>query len=118
MSTPSLKKLLISELAYASVVEELKNNEVFLVTPVGIIRGRPVDREKPGMLSELVGLLAEKHMKDIGLEEGTRAPGNDGYFVLQNAVVKEGNNSYKFGELVVFYDQIIGISLGKPSEND
>lgn len=68
-------------------------------------------KDDAGELGDICWYLSRKGLLEV-------LPGDDGYFVLRDAQVKEGMNTYDFGELIVFYDQIIGISLGKPSEQD
>ena len=118
MKLPSLKKRLIFSLAFAPTVDELKDQEVFLVTASGMIQGVPVNTEELGLLAQLADTIAKEHVKDCALEPDAYLPGNDGYIVLRDARVKEGTNTYNFAELIVFFDQIIGISLGKATEKD
>lgn len=110
----SLKKTLIQNCFNAVNLEELKGNKVILITAAGMIIGT---------LSEDSDILADQIMLGINksaiaaFKEETgneEVGGNDGYVCLTDATVKSTISNYSFQVPVidVFYDQIIGITVG------
>lgn len=52
----------------------------------------------------MLDTIAEKYEADI--------EGNDGYMLLSDVTVINGNTRTNFEHMIVFYDQIIGVTLG------
>ena len=109
----TLKKQIILGLATATDLEVLKNNKLFLVTPIGIISGRPCDENNTAENvdgASFLSSLTEKLVEDFDSEN---IEGNDGFLTLTDVTVQmAGNFTYSLPHLVVFYDQIIGVTLG------
>lgn len=125
MIEASMKKNVIT--TFADVSAQVENN-LILMTPMGIICGKISEAEVPTAeeLNEIRGYAT--------IEEGaaitatilsaarnnygeTPVVGNDGYLALTDVTVKSPiGQTFKIGNLVVFYDQIIGITLGSFGE--
>lgn len=109
----TLKKQIILGLATATDLEVMKNNKLFLVTPIGVISGYPYDgnnARKDVTGAAVLSTLTEKLVEDFDLEN---IEGNDGFLTLTDVTVQmAGNFTYSLPHLVVFYDQIIGVTLG------
>ncbi len=113
MNYPSMKKMMICDLSMVPEVEALKDNEIILVTPAGVLIGNPVDTENLGIVATLAKTVADKHREDLKVDLNTLSPGNDGYLALRNVQLRTGAATYNFEELLVFFDQIIGMTFGK-----
>ena len=122
MNEQSLKKSVI--LAFSEVSTQIKNS-LILMTPMGLICGKVSDAE----------IQTEEELNKIHgratIEEGASiiatllssvrrnygdAPviGNDGYLALTDVTVKGPHGAvFNVGNMVVFYDQIIGITFGE-----
>lgn len=104
----SLKKTIIRTLAMAPQIDMLTNNQVILTTAAGVIAGTMVEEnsEKQGdvIFSTMLKTIKEKYEADI--------EGNDGYMLLSDVTVINGNTRTNFEHMIVFYDQIIGVTLG------
>ena len=104
----SLKKMIIRTLAVAPQTDMFANNQVVLTTAAGVIAGKIVEEnsEKQGDLifSTMLETIKEKYEADI--------EGNDGYMLLSDVTVINGNTRTSFEHMIVFYDQIIGMTLG------
>ena len=126
MDRQSIKKFLISDLYLLTNEEELKNNDINLFTPLGIISGKPyhysTDNLNEYLATDLMAKLFEKitntYKSKYSIENSI--PENDGFIVLQDVIIRSNNsvNIIKVPQLVVFYDQIIGITLGNLTVGD
>lgn len=67
--------------------------------------------------SNLIAATCDKitcsYREDRNIPEGTMLDGNDGYIALKNVTINNGKNPFNIPFLCVFYDQIIGVSIGK-----
>ena len=104
----SLKKMVIYTLAMAPQTDMFANNQVILTTPAGIIAGKIVEenseKQSDMIFSTMLDTITEKYEADI--------EGNDGYMLLSDVTVINGNARTNFKNMIVFYDQIIGMTLG------
>ena len=112
----TLKKTIIRGLAVATGLEALRNNKLVLVTPIGVISGYLCDEDNLGQDATgevLLSTITEKLTTDFGEDN---IEGNDGYLLLSDVKVQTGANmTYNLPNLIVFYDQIIGVTLGNPA---
>lgn len=112
----TLKKEIIKAFAGATDIDALRGNNIVLITATGMITGRLCDPDTP--LEDMSGAailnaLVEQVTDAYGPEN---IEGNDGYIQLTDVVIRaSGNTTYNVGNLIVFYDQIIGVSLGNPA---
>jgi len=119
MGIPSLKKRIITNFSVATTMEELIKNEIILITALGIISGKLADvkntddeKELPEkILPRMANVFYERYIEENNLE--SPLDGNDGYLALINVTITNGDVVHRLNELVVFYDQIIGITIGK-----
>lgn len=119
MNKPSLKKTIISNLAMLKNVDGFKDNSLLLLTSVGIISGKVIDIKDTENLngSEYLASLIKEFSKDYKKEnysdESTYLPGNDGHITLVNVtILKDNGSTTKIPILTVFFDQVIGVSIG------
>lgn len=120
----SLKKDVIFNISNLSRLEELKSNQIILITALGIIKGELseyeylADDKKPDLdnsnfLDFVVDDTVKNYRKEVGLPNNEPLDGNDGVIVLKNVqIISGGNVGLNIGRLAVFFDQIIGISFG------
>ncbi len=120
MDRPSLKKIIISNLCNITELEALKDNDINLLTPSGIISGRLSKRsneEEPtngnDVLAETMEGFSQRYKEVYNIKNSV--PGNDGFIILENVTIRQigSESTCILDQLTVFYDQIVGISLGK-----
>lgn len=114
----SLKKNVIVSFASSLSTAGLEKNNIILTTSAGLISGRPLPPEtdfdkagqddRPMSADEIYAMLLR--IADENFDGDVE--GNDGYLMLTDAKIRNQNTTYNLGSVVVFYDQIIGVSLG------
>lgn len=122
MEKESFKKYVIKMFSAMPCSEAFLQNEVCLVTALGIITGRFSLKHIPE--SESSGSLSEKtfhtqmfdeiflnYCENYNIEPSSLS-GNDGAIVLNDVKILNNGVIAEMNELVVFFDQIIAISLG------
>lgn len=115
MENPRQK--LIEGLVHLLTTKELGNNVLVLVTPVGLISGKPADSsdiliagEEPArsMLTvsqnEIMGTITHA-LLDPNTEY------SEGAISLKDVSIQVGTTVFKLPFLTVFFDQIIGITI-------
>ena len=116
MDNPSLKKHMIKSLSAITMQSKygLNNNNVNLLTPSGIITGKLIrneDNDPTNIFRELVGTISSSFLNEYS--DGETISENDGFIMLSNSVLITSNSTcYNLGDLIVFYDQIIGVTIG------
>ncbi|MGI6726627.1 MAG: hypothetical protein ACOX62_10680 [Christensenellales bacterium] len=113
MCSPTMKKRLICDLSMITKIEKLKDNELILLTPAGVVTGYPADTDNLGIVAQLAQTVSYKHREKLEMPDDMVLPGNDGYIALRNVQLRTGGTTYEFEELLVFFDQIIGITFKK-----
>lgn len=109
----TLKKRVIRGIATATQAEALRNNNVIITTALGLISGRAytegtTEKEEPGIT--VIAEFTKKIVEDYG---AANIDGNDGFIMLKDVTVRTGSNTiFNIPSIVVFYDQIIGITFG------
>lgn len=114
----SLKKYLVAHFAQMPCVEGMENNELILITAAGIISGTFAiatdDVSDPAnLLAATTNELAHVYREDCGIPVDATLDGNDGCIALKDVTIRNGQNTFNTPFLCVFFDQIIGASLGK-----
>ncbi|MDU7338076.1 MAG: hypothetical protein E7L17_08180 [Clostridium sp.] len=129
MDNPSLKKNIVSHMYSSLFSEFLESNSLILLTPMGVIKGKPVDVKEAldkvskntdfsklssseiscGAIAQLTENAADEYQKEFSISFPLK--GNDGYIILKNVTFDNSNKSYNLPALVVFFDQIIGITI-------
>lgn len=118
MENPTLKKAIIRDLLRAPASEKIGAESICLLTAFGLVTGIPVisdinpEKQPVGSIAmEIYDNYSEK------FDVTSSLPGNDGYIILKNAEVISSprTKSFNFTELIVFFDQIIGVTFGELS---
>lgn len=123
MSTiPSVKKHIIASLLNSCTLESLKSNQLVLVTGAGLITGYPVFKDdietesSKNIICNLCDHFFEQYKTDFSIESPLKD--NEGYFILRDATLRTtSNNILTIGEIVLFFDEIIAVSIGNISDN-
>ena len=103
-------------------VEGLEKNDLILTTSAGIISGKlpseqEIDDEKSlyGVLYKICNNTKEEYLKNISSTDSEPViVGNDGYIILKDVKIRStsSNTITHMPFMVVFYDQIIGVTVG------
>lgn len=117
----TMKKDLIFNYSMLPSMDELKNNELILVTAGGVIKGKPISENPETFSTNVLDKITHKMIIDyreaIKIPEATRLDGNDGCLLLENATLINGTTKIPFQYLVVFFDQIIAVTIGSDTTN-
>lgn len=121
MDIPSLKKHIIQEYGFVPSYENLQDYKLVLITANGTITGKPVlkddEDETAFELSNITKNFVSDYKETYSLEKDKQAPGNDGFIMIKDVKIVNLNHVTHLPFLIVFYDQIIGVSLGKFENN-
>lgn len=124
MNKSSLKDTLILGMATAPTIEAFQNNSLVLLTAAGTISGTMIENEDPKNIADTdpnavsafaLGTIVKGCKKAFNKQEEVESEviGNDGYLILKDVTVTNFSGvTTKMGALVVFFDQIIGVTLG------
>lgn len=122
MNHSSLKKSLIIAMSCIPKVEGLEENNLILTTSAGIISGKvPSEQEINdenslcGVLYEICDNTKEEYLKNISSTDSEPViVGNDGYIILKDVKIRSTSSDTitHMNFMVVFYDQIIGVTIG------
>lgn len=121
MNIPSLKKTLIHQYLLLAERDELKGNVITLITTAGTIIGTIIEKNPAeemqstdDFLPTINEQIKSQYYSTFELEENKTLPENDGFFCLKNVSLISGTGArpINFNFLNVFYDQIIGITIG------
>lgn len=117
--TKSLKSYMIDSYAKLIQVEELEvdNTNLILLTSLGAIQGTHLNADESSKENTLL-----KKVNDIAENEyfndNSDVQGNDEYVALENVLLITPNgDKVKFLHLNVFYDQVIGVTVGNLNPN-
>ncbi len=104
----SLKEEILGAIACATLREGLAQNSVIILTPAGVISGKPYNGETD-LPHRIIPDLAADAVR--GCAPGAYAAG---YVVLSDVTVRNNTGKcLRFDSLAVFCDQIVGITIGK-----
>ena len=112
----SFKKYIIRRFSELPLSELLFDNKLILATPSGIIMGTPVFDEKSTEelpFTNFINSLGSIYREDHDISEDARLEGNDGYLYLKDVTIRNGVHCTSLPYMWVFYDQIVGVSIGK-----
>jgi len=121
MEIPSFKKNIIHQYSLLSSADGMEKNYIILATATGIIKGRIIPpNEAPitdtSTVEELLLNVAEECAKnyrsDNQIPDNQMLPGSDGGISLKDVSIKLSYGTFSAPFLFVFYDQIIGVSVG------
>ncbi|MFV0413335.1 MAG: hypothetical protein ACK5L3_08705 [Oscillospiraceae bacterium] len=118
MDRPTLKKYICNHFARSTELEQLEANKIILLTAAGVIVGSlSTADEKTTDKNDIVTLLAKKtgdgYLEEYALPNNKPLPDTDGYIPLKDVVLKSGPDSINLPRLIVFFDEIIGITFGQ-----
>lgn len=112
----TLKKYLSIALAKSVDIDELAKNRLVILTAAGTIIGKLAsdnDDKDQKLVTELVGNIASNYAKEFNVDISKDLQDNDGYMTLVDARLLSSNGLVRdFKTLTVFFDQIIGITIG------
>lgn len=113
----SFKKYLTSIFQAIPLVDGLENNKLIVYTATGIFHGTPVlNDENLADSVAIINSFVENAITDYKTENSfpTDQPlsDNDGCIILSDVTLLAGNNRHTFPVVTLFYDQIIGLSIG------
>lgn len=110
MNNPTFKKFLTMSVALATTTDEFAEDSLIIVTHSGIIEGRYGEGSLLSSFSKGVkDKFDEAYPSDLS--------GNDGHIILKNATLTTATGQFNFQELIVFYDQIVGVTLGQATRH-
>lgn len=112
--TKSLKSCLID--SYKTLIQvdkfDLSQNSLILLTSIGTIYGKEFKYDESSAESAVINEVNEFAEKEY-FNENKDIQGNDEYIALEDVlIVTPRGDQVKFKHLNVFYDQIIGVTLG------
>lgn len=113
------KKEFIEFLSNVPSTEEMTNNKIILSTAIGLITGRlSTDDEynDPKNVKTIIEKLsyrfADDYKEKLSLSATDKLPAGEGWLYLVDVEIKSANYTHSMPFMIVFLDQIIGISLG------
>ncbi len=119
----SFKKHLISTFGCSISVKALDKNQLILITHSAAICGTPTfeDSESVSSPTSYMNAIIEesaKHYRQDNNLSDSPFDGNDGVITLKDATVRPfgSSNTMRFAFLAVFFDQIVGVSIGTPND--
>lgn len=118
----SLKKNTILSFSRIPSIKGMENNDVILITAAGAISGTLIketyaDNDIEGILNTAATNSAIGYRKERGIADNVPLDGNDGFITLKDVTIRNGNTVLRQPFLCVFFDQIIGVSIGKLNTN-
>lgn len=108
----SIKKYLIANASSLASLGYQEGATLNLITASGIISGLPLTNEDDfffGYVREVV----KNYKDDNNLPTDYIPEGNDGFILLKDATVRSGDLTFTTGSIAVFFDQIIGVTVGE-----
>lgn len=130
MNIASLKKSVILGMANATTVDMFKENSVILLTAAGMISGKLIEKsdlesfdqtDKSALSTFTVSTITQKSKEEFDKQSDSElnVTGNDGYIILKDVhVTNVSGKTMFFSALTVFFDQIIGVTLGSVQVNN
>ncbi len=117
MSAPSIKKHMIITFSQLANFEDLgENNSVILLTAIGSISGKIMTPDSDNPSTRLLSQLANKFTDDYDKQYPSSIQDHpfDGYIELEDAVIHlNAGGTNRMPYLIVFFDQIIGVTMGE-----
>lgn len=116
MGIPSLKKQIIQNFFGITLLQkEFGNNQLILVTSLGLIAGTSININEDAtstLLLDLTDQFANDYIEKNALDKDNPLNGNDGFISLTDVTIKTSHATFNLPFLNVFYDQIIGVTIG------
>lgn len=116
--TKSLKTYLID--SYCNLIQldkfDLDHNNLVLITSLGTIYGKIFKLDKSNAEKTVINQVNEVAEKRY-FKDNKEISGNDEYICLEDVLlVTPKGDKVKFTHLNVFYDQVIGVTVGNYSQ--
>ncbi len=115
----TLKKHLVHSYSCVPLVDSMKDNKLIVVTPSGVISGTPVTNDETDesikVFCDISNKFTKEYREENSIDDSQGLDGNDGFFMLKDVTLRSGSNTYNFGFLNVFFDQIIAVTVGNYS---
>lgn len=109
----TLKKKIICGLAEIANTDAVKQNEIIITTALGLISGKIYTGEDAKAEPAGEWSIGKFVPQTVGNYNPANIDGNDGFLVLKDVAIRTGANiTFKVPNLIVFYDQIIGVTIG------
>ena len=93
----------------------MKNTPRLLLTPAEIIVETAIPKEEAdpnvSSMTKVTSELARGYYKENRLPVDAPLEGNDGFFTLKNVLLQSGGTTAQIPFLVVFFDQVIAVSV-------
>ena len=116
--TKSLKTYLID--SYCNLIQldkfDLHHNNLVLITSLGTIYGKIFKLDKSNAEKTVINQVNEAAEKRY-FKDNKEISGNDEYICLEDVLLATPKgDKVKFSHLNVFYDQVIGVTVGNYSQ--
>ncbi len=114
----SLKKEIICHFTSLPSIEGLERNQLIVYTAAGVFAGTPVlEAPQNGSdigtaLFSLIENCSADYRSENHIPDGQLLDGNDGAILLSDVTLISGQSRINIPTLAIFFDQIIGISIG------
>lgn len=112
----SLKKYLIYSCCSMPLIDDLQDSKIIIVTHSGVITGSPIAEDESDSTiynwATISSTFADNYRKQHSIDESQSLDGNDGFVTLKDVEFKSGTATYHFNVLNIFFDQIVGITVG------
>lgn len=113
----TLKTELIYKLSFLITQEKFEQNDIILVTPAGVISGKPIFNTcSSSFVNDFIQSVRNKYLVSKSQNEGILLDNNDEFILLENATLVCGTTKSFFKTLTVFLDQVTAISLGQTGD--
>ena len=121
MDIPSLKKHIIQDYSLIPLYDGMQDHKLILITAAGTIVGTPIlkddDDESALSLAKMTAHYTSDYGEKYSLGDDFKALGNDGFLMIKNVEIINLNQKTHLPFLIVFFDQIIGVSIGDITRN-
>ena len=111
----TLKKDLIKQFSAMTTFETMKDSRLVLITSAGMIIGTAVPAEEAdpavSSMSRVTTELVRGYYKENRLPMDAQLDGDDGFFTLKNVTIESANTTANVPFMVVFFDQVIGVTI-------
>ena len=116
MEIPSLKKFMLRHYEQIPGSTDFDYHTLVLVTAAGMICGTPVSEDEEDKEVDLLFKrnheLVQEYRTTYDIPRGKKLAGTDGYIMLKDVTIMANNQNTRLSSLVVFCDEIIGVTVG------
>lgn len=113
----SFKKEIIHRFQLLPAIEGLEQNKLIVYTAAGAFVGTPLleetnDNNIIEALYSLISNAAKGYKNENNIPDDQMLDGNDGCFLMSDVALIKGQSRTSIPVVAIFYDQVIGISIG------